>query len=242
MQHTKNYDIFQKHPANTPINQKLVENLKDSISIKDMLRYRPIIVNEEMQVIDGQHRLEAAKSLDVPVYFLVHKASDDADMILLNATQRTWKLVDYYNYHLKKGVEEYKKLEEFITKNEMTIGEYMRLDGYGRKNNCSHLFRRGLFTMPSSEDQERNVQIWTFAKRLINFIGKRRSDIQQILKSVNFERSLVSFLKRPDVNPEELKNKLELKIDVIGARAGLGGYYQMLLEIYNFRRKDPLTP
>lgn len=240
-QQTKNYDLFKKHPSNTPINETIVRKLMDSLTQRNMLSLKPILVNEKMQVLDGQHRLEAAKRLDMPIYYIVEKTAQDMDMILLNANQRTWKLADYHNFFLTQGSPEYRKLDEFTKSHKMNLQEYMKLDNYGRKSINSNNFRHGKFVMPTEEEQKGKLKIWNFAKELISFISKRRSDIPQVLKSVNFQRALISFLKRDDISFEEIKNKVEMKIDIMGARSGMGGYYQMFLEIYNFRRRDPIS-
>jgi hypothetical protein len=123
----------------------------------------------------------------------------------------------------------------------MNLQEYMKLDNYGRKSTNSHNFRHGRFIMPDEEEQRGKLKIWNFAKELIQFIGKRRSDIPQVLKSVNFQRALISFLKRDDINLEEVRSKIEMKVDIIGARSGTGGYYSMFMEIYNHRRREPIS-
>ncbi len=240
-QSTMNYDLFKKHPSNTPINDTIVNKLVDSIQQRNMLSLKPILVNEKMQVLDGQHRLEAAKKLNLPVYYIVEKEAQDMDMILLNANQRTWKLADYHNFFLTQGSPEYRKLDEFTKNHKMNLQEYMKLDNYGRKSVNSNNFRHGKFVMPNETEQTGKLKIWNFAKELIQFIGKRRSDIPQVLKSVNFQRALISFLKRDDISLEEVRSKVEMKIDILGARSGMGGYYQMFMEIYNFRRRDPIA-
>lgn len=238
---TNNYDLFKKHPSNTPINETIVQKLVDSMQQKNMLMVKPILVNEKMQVLDGQHRLEAAKKLNLAVHYIVQKDAEDMDMVLLNANQRTWKLVDYHNFFVTQGSPEYRKLEDFTKQHKMNLQEYMKLDNYGRKSVNSHNFRHGRFVMPDEEEQRGKLKIWNFAKELIHFISKRRSDIPQVLKSVNFQRALISFLKRDDVNLEEMRGKVEMKIDIVGARSGIGGYYSMFMEIYNHRRREPIS-
>ena len=58
---TTDYDIFKGIVGNRKVEKKHVEMLTGAIDRNNLLNVRPIIVNEEMMVIDGQHRLEAAK-------------------------------------------------------------------------------------------------------------------------------------------------------------------------------------
>lgn len=240
-QQTKDYEIFKKHASNRPINETLVHRLMNSISEKNLLKIRPIVVNDEMQILDGQHRLEAARRLGIPIYYQIEKQSDDIDMIRLNANQNSWRLEDYHNFYVSQGNQEYQQLDHFLKNHSLTLHNFIKLDGYSRKNNRSMVFKNGGFVMPTEDERKAKLATWTRAKELINFIGKRRSDLSVVLRSVNFQRGLVSFLSRNDVEYDELKNRLEIKIDIVGPRAGVGGYYSLFLEIYNFRRREPIA-
>src|ERR1700742_2697053 len=95
---TNDYTIFKKSPSNRDIEDPHVRSIMASISIKDMLHLRPILVNSNMEVLDGQHRLEAARRLNAKIYYQIETKSEDADIILLNAHQKNWKTECYFNY------------------------------------------------------------------------------------------------------------------------------------------------
>ena len=57
---TNDYNTFKVMPGNRPVNKLHVRRLSKSMEEKHLMS--PILVNEKMQVIDGQHRLEAQKS------------------------------------------------------------------------------------------------------------------------------------------------------------------------------------
>ena len=69
---TKDYDIFQIIEGNRPVDEKHVKQL-----ISNMTKYGnltpnfPIVVNEAIEVIDGQHRIAALKELGWPVFYQV---------------------------------------------------------------------------------------------------------------------------------------------------------------------------
>jgi len=54
---TTDYTKFKKTRGNRPVDPAHVEQLKKLISDKDL--FDPIRVNKDMEVIDGQHTLEA---------------------------------------------------------------------------------------------------------------------------------------------------------------------------------------
>ena len=66
---TSDYDQFTYLVGNRDIVNKHVKSLSAEIDNRDL--EIPIIVNEKMEVCDGQHRLEAYKVLGKPVPYIV---------------------------------------------------------------------------------------------------------------------------------------------------------------------------
>ena len=58
---TVRYDDFHILPGNREINQAHVLELIESFGKANLFDAHPVVVNEKMEVIDGQHRLEAAR-------------------------------------------------------------------------------------------------------------------------------------------------------------------------------------
>lgn len=104
IQETSDYSIFKLLPHNRPIVQSHVIRLMHSMAERPHLRVsRPVLVNEKMQVIDGQHRLKASELNDQTVFFMVVPGLTIDDARLLNALQRTWSILDYaYSYASSK--------------------------------------------------------------------------------------------------------------------------------------------
>ena len=66
---TTDYSKFKKTRGNRPVDEAHVQQLKKLIEEKDL--YDPIRVNKNMEVIDGQHTLEARKQLDLKIPFII---------------------------------------------------------------------------------------------------------------------------------------------------------------------------
>lgn len=111
---TDNYDQFKMVEGNRPINQRHVKNLMASLMKQNLLASNPVIVNERLEVIDGQHRLEAAKSLGLPVTYIVVDRWGLPQVQILNAHNRQWQPEDYLNSYIQRGYVEYEALKEFI--------------------------------------------------------------------------------------------------------------------------------
>lgn len=114
VQKTTDYKIFKDVASNRDVDRLHVKKLEKSIREKNLLALNPIIVNEKMEVLDGQHRLEAAKKLKVEIYYVVSNEIHHDDISKLNSNKKNWTLMDYINYFTVKGVKEFKDLSKLI--------------------------------------------------------------------------------------------------------------------------------
>jgi hypothetical protein len=98
MKSTLDYSIFKDFSSNREVDPKHVKQLMVAIATRNLLHVNPIVVDEQMRVVDGQHRLEAAKILNVPIYYVQDKI-DRADISMLNSNQKNWTAMDYINFY-----------------------------------------------------------------------------------------------------------------------------------------------
>lgn len=131
---TKNHDIFKL----SKFNRNII--LKDSMLTECERGFiSPIIVNEDMVVIDGQHRLEASKILDKPVEFVIVKGLGEKDIISMNTVQRPWTLVNYIESFANNGLEEYVKLLNLVKEKHLSSSATATIaGGYVEKSRALH--------------------------------------------------------------------------------------------------------
>jgi len=118
LQSTNDYSLFKLHPNNRDVDKKHVDSLKASMQVKYIMQ--PIIVNNKMEVIDGQHRLKASEELGYEVYF-IKGDYELSDMVALNTNQKNWSLPDYVNYHATSGNKTYQQLLDLSNEFGVTI-------------------------------------------------------------------------------------------------------------------------
>lgn len=53
---TTSYGLFKKHPLNREIDEQNLNKIIQSIKHQNLLNIQPILVNENYEVVDGQHR------------------------------------------------------------------------------------------------------------------------------------------------------------------------------------------
>ena len=110
---TKDYGQFKKLLGNREVTKARVRNIKESIL---RIGYQPVpmIVNEKMEVIDGQGRLKAVEALDLPVLYIVKEGLTIKDCISMNIKMKNWTEMDYIKCYSDMGNENYQRLYKVI--------------------------------------------------------------------------------------------------------------------------------
>ena len=74
----------------------------------------PIIVNEKMEVIDGQGRLEACKRSNQPIAYVVIDGLNINHCINMNINITNWTTEDYVKSYADQGYPDYVRLQNFL--------------------------------------------------------------------------------------------------------------------------------
>jgi hypothetical protein len=110
---TIDYSIFKEFSSNREVDQKHVRRLVCAINKKNLLHVNPIVVDENMRVIDGQHRLAAAKILGVSIFYIKDNIQR-SDISMLNSNQKNWNAMDYINFYTIEKKDAYVQLSSLI--------------------------------------------------------------------------------------------------------------------------------
>lgn len=237
MRSTKDYNIFRKKEANRALLPVNLKRLVSSIRAQNLLKYRPIIVDKNYFVIDGQHRLEAAKILGVEIFYQIHKEATDEDMVLLNNSQAKWELADYVNYYLHKGHPEYLKYKEFADKIGLSIVHMIkRVVFIGGKQYQDVKSGKLKFLDPDQmmrfEDSQNKYE--EFLKHIKKYIlGDNK-----FIDSGRFEKAIRMIIKNEEIDWKIFLNKTMIKSDAIKLCPTAESYYHLLLDIYNWKNRE----
>ena len=127
---TMDYSQFKYIKGNRELVEAHVKKLSDQISKKDF--QIPIIVNEKMEVCEGQHRLEAYKSLGMPITYMIKEGLVIQDIRKMNSTARAWTMQEFLDSHVTLGNKDYEVLKWFHEKYEFSISDSISmLNGKG---------------------------------------------------------------------------------------------------------------
>jgi len=235
IEETKDYGMFDKHICNRDIEEDHVLKLIESIREKNQLRAHPILVDNDGIIIDGQHRLEAARRLGIPIPYYIDKSANVDDIIRLNVNQKAWQLPQYYNFYCKREYPEYLKLKNFIDAEKIPLNIGVLLLNGEKSGEFFTRFKKGKYRFPNEVEYMDAMQKKEHIKQVIDFIKKKTSGNKTYLDRVTFYSALIEFYNIKSFSHEIFMHKLELKLNIMCSRTRQSDYVSLFKEIYNYR-------
>lgn len=227
------YGIFKLSNMNRyrGVNQNHVEKMKQSILEKNLLASRPILVGKDHIVLDGQHRLEAAKSLGIPIYYHYDENLTEEDMISLTGVNLAWTTEDKLNYYAKKGNADCQKILDISKKYGLETSLVFTLLCPFRNAIVKADFKISSVSLEIGEDY-------------IEYFFKCRDIVKLCLGQVNFftanrcVSALYSLYRMEEFDKEHFLRNLKSLSHLVCMKPSKVLYVKMFLEIYNFKKKS----
>jgi hypothetical protein len=208
------------------------------------MKCNPILVNEQLEVIDGQHRLEAAKSAGTYVYYIIVNGYTLTEVHTLNLNQKNWSKSDYMEGYANMGIEPYVKLREFALKNDdFTFANCLALcsnvsqcsDSYlasqvKSNTNKFHIFEEGTWIGKDFD----LAQDWANKIRMIGtyYDGYNRPV---------FIRAFIPLLNNDKFDFSEFMHKLRLQPSALVDCVNSDQYRTVIEDIYNWRSRNKVN-
>ena len=231
---TDDLSIFKILDGNRSVEKAREKKIHDSI-VKNGYIHCPIIVNEKMEVIDGQGRLEALKKLGMPAEYIIFEGLTIKECIALNVYQTSWSFIDYIESYADRGDKSYEFLLHLINKyKELNAAICINAITGFASNNGGQFAKRlkaGEFRC-TGEEYERADDLLKYVMRFIKPIKNfRKGNINYICFAIMFAYQL------EDVNKDMLVDKFEryYGMDDIPQFNDMNGALKILTTIYNRR-------
>ena len=238
---TNDYEIFKFFSQNREINRTHVRNLAKEIAKNNMLHLYPMLVDLDLYVYDGQHRLEAAKILGLEVYYHIHETIKLNDLVSINKLTRQWNLIDYVNFFSKSGNEEYIKLSNFLNKSNMAVTQFCSFFHSSTPGGSfTKTIRSGKFKFPDVIEIERFNEILMKTNHALSVLNKHVIEEVECTNSIRMKNALMHFIGRQDVDYDELVKKLRLRADAIKKCVSAEAYLSVIKKIYNWNNRNPV--
>lgn len=222
---TNNYFMFKRLEGNRIVDQKKVNKIKKSINEVGYIS-NPIIVNENMEIIDGQHRLEALKELGKPVEYIVQKNLNIKEVLFMNINQEKWNMMDYIKSYAELGNESYKKLLDLIELypiyNLNTIG--CAIKGINKIGN--KLLQRGALEVSTFEYENAIVKL--------NYLNRFIPIFKHLLgRTTYFCQAIMIVYDMESIDKERLLNQITNNVRIMIPFSDFNTCLSSVEDIYN---------
>ncbi len=175
------YSVFKRLPDNRDVLSKRLNKLIASMTEKYICN--PIIVNEKMEVIDGQGRFEARKKMGVPIHYIIAEGADINDCRRMNKYNTQWSKLDFAKSYASKGIADYVLLLRTCKQTSLGIKTVLRLSNRGNVSDTNRMsaFERGdlIFTEKDSETVVRVAELAGGIREALTFTD-RLNDVFRI--------------------------------------------------------------
>jgi hypothetical protein len=240
VQTTLDYLKFKTLIGNRKPNDLHLKRLTNSF--KQRYLFSPILVNEKMQIIDGQHRFLAAKELSLPINYLVVEGYGLEEVQILNTNSANWKKEDYLKAYCDLGMEPYLQMRQFMLDFPdfgVAIVEMILTDNINGANKAKNIdkvevrmmgFQNGELVIPNL------LKAYETAEKVMMFKpyydGFNRS---------TFVRTLIMLFKNENYVHADMISKLAKNPSVLTHCANVTQYKFLLEDIFNFRRREKVN-
>lgn len=235
---TSDYTKFKALEGNRSVLENRKARIRKSVKENGQL-FSPIIVNEKMEIIDGQGRYEVFKEDNLPIDYIIKPGLTLKDCVILNSTSMHWTLQDYIDSFVVQGNANYERLNNLVKMHKNApIGTIMFASvgiansaHYGNKNDI-----KGGKLEISEEKYFSADQLLSYAERFLANFEKGNGNKSYLMNAAMFCYGV------ENVDPERLVDKWNkygniksIKSSLVSIRDAI----HVLEQCYNF--KSPIN-
>ena len=200
---TKDYSIFKRLTGNRDIPESRIGKIVESIQTIGWVR-NPIIVNEKMEVIDGQGRLTALQRLKLPVEYIIAEGAGNKECIYMNMNMVNWKLPDFIKSYAEQGNENYQRLLSLMERYANGNLDIISTAVYRVSKSKHREIKQGILQL--TEDQYRAaVPRLEYIKPLLDNLDSKKLPGS----IVTLMQTLIYYYDYPEVDKERLAYSVE---------------------------------
>jgi hypothetical protein len=244
---TKNYDAFKFLSGN--------RNVDHSMAIEKSMRefgslVSVVIVNEKLEIIEGQNRFTAAKRSGEPFYYTIVEGYGIKETRILNQCSKNWSAKDFIKSYAEEGKVGYVKLQELHDMfPELTLANIVMIakgnlgnnSGYGSDNYLSKSGRlnRKVNTLKRGEFEVKDVAKTIATCRMIMAYKDLDDNKNPIFKRTEFISAIIKLVRygvfNEDINAEIIR-KIKMYPSKFFRCVSNDDYARMLEAIYNYKK------
>lgn len=145
---TTDYGRFGRLHANRELSRSHVRALARELEENgNFTETNPVVVNQNMEVVDGQHRLRACQELGLPVFYKVVPDLSINEARRMNLTSKLWQTRDFLRSYVDENRRPYVEFDLLFSENSdiaaITTVIYYAVGAYRTASGSEAAFRRG---------------------------------------------------------------------------------------------------
>lgn len=225
IQVTRDYDRFRVMDANREQSRGHIESLKAAFEeMGNLTRVQPILVNDRMEIIDGQHRFTACKELDEPIYYTVVPGLGVRDARQMNILHKGWKIEDYARSYAVGGDANYQRFLQLLEDYGFNHSVTLYFSKGGKLKGLFREFREGNYTLTPEEVQS--------ARERLDRLSEL-AELNPLARTIPFAIAYLQASGVNDFDHARLVSRLERNPQMLTRQAGVPEYLRILEDIYN---------
>jgi len=233
LQSTNNAKLFVVNPEQRPINPNHVKFLISSMGKHGFMGSKPIQcyrrADGKLVVIDGHHRLEAAKHLGITFYYVVEgeqmqEAMPDGNRGLM------WKNADFVRQYSIRGNKDYAALSSYVARG-LPLAIAASLLG-GQSAGSGNIVK----SIPSGTFK---VKTTDHAEKILSMIEDDPS--ARVFRHANFIKALSMCLWVKEFDFQTFKHRAEHNHHMIPNCSNVLDFLAAIEEVYNFRSQKRVS-
>jgi len=219
------YSVFKIAVGNRSVNEPHLQRLIKSF--QNNYLGTTITVNENYEIIDGQHRFFACKKLGLDFNVDIKKGYGVAEMQILNVNSKNWTCYDYLESYVQQGNKDYIIFNNFLKKYKLPITICIQILG-NQSGSAVKVFQNGKLKIKDLHNAECTAES-------LQLIGLYYKDY---LKR-SFINAIIKLSRNKDFDVEEFAEKL--KTNDIKAYSKVEDYIIGIEQIYNYRKRNKIN-
>jgi hypothetical protein len=236
IQSTRDYSVFKKMDGNRHLDRFHLKKLSSAIERDNQLNVHPIIVNKDFYVIDGQHRLEAAKNLKLEIFYIQSETVTDLHVIDGNVNQKSFEVENYVDYFaIKERNPIYVELKGMLKSTGLKPKALLTLILGVVSPSILEFLKTGKFQFPAREDPKK---ILGFYFDLLAYVKDKRLKPISMFTNHNFTRSLRWLYNTAGFESGIFFKKLDMRWFDLKPQRAAEDWYALLINIYNFKNHN----
>lgn len=236
---TRDYEIFKTVNFNRNKSKYHIAQIKKIILQENLLHLHPILVNEKMEVIDGQHRLEAAKELNLEIYYIKDKISYE-HILNSNLYQKKLALKDVIKfYSIKDGIYSYCWLYNHMERLNVNPKSILGLLLGSINGPLISFIKSGKFVLP--EDLKKCDMLIKKYEEFLDFVNEKKIKPISMFSSSTFTVAFRNLILLTSFDGSIWLKKLENRWFDLKPQMNSNEWTRQLLSIYNWKNQSPLN-